>query len=409
MPYSELIKDFNKIRAYIREFSIYGFRSRDEFDAKSARSYDNERRRVESWLGKYMRFRQDATGKQIFLSLDSRQIAQNPIYQAFRTKSFTDMDIVLHFFLLDMLRGQALTAREATDCLCREYLRYAPDFAMPDESTVRKKLKEYERLGLLTAEKQGREIVYCAARNTMDRAVWQDAIAFFAEDAPLGVIGSTLPHDNPFFRFKHRYLLDALDSEIMLSLLGAMHRDRTVELTIFSRRKQTQWVHTLFPLRFFISTQTGRQYLLGYHQRFRKPMFFRLDSIRSVKEGAVETRADEYRGYLQKFQENLWGVSTGDEFSLDHLELDIHVGPDEQFLVDRLRRERRCGAVAQVDEQTWRFSADVYDAGEMLPWLRTFIGRIVRLQCSNSFVTQRFYADLEALNQLYGGDGDAVQ
>ena len=57
MAYSELIKDFNKIRAYIREFYVYGFRSRDEFDAKSARSYDNERRRVESWLGKYMRFR----------------------------------------------------------------------------------------------------------------------------------------------------------------------------------------------------------------------------------------------------------------------------------------------------------------------------------------------------------------
>ena len=96
------------------------------------------------------------------------------------------MDIVLHFFLLDMLREQALTAREATDCLCREYLRYAPDFAMPDESTVRKKLKEYERLGLLTAEKQGREIVYCAVRNTMDRAVWQDAVAFFFRGRAFG-------------------------------------------------------------------------------------------------------------------------------------------------------------------------------------------------------------------------------
>lgn len=69
MAYSELIKDFNKIRAYIREFYVYGFRSREEFDEKSSRSYDNERRRVESWLGDYMRFRQDETGKQVFLSI----------------------------------------------------------------------------------------------------------------------------------------------------------------------------------------------------------------------------------------------------------------------------------------------------------------------------------------------------
>ena len=49
--YSELIKSFERIRAYMREFYVYGFKSRDEYSAKSARSYDDERRRMESWLG----------------------------------------------------------------------------------------------------------------------------------------------------------------------------------------------------------------------------------------------------------------------------------------------------------------------------------------------------------------------
>lgn len=48
--YNELIKNFSRIRAYMREFYIYGFKSRSEYTYKSARSYDNERRRVESWL-----------------------------------------------------------------------------------------------------------------------------------------------------------------------------------------------------------------------------------------------------------------------------------------------------------------------------------------------------------------------
>ena len=66
MAYSELIKSFEKIRDYMREFYVYGFKSREGYDAKSARSYDNERRRIESWLGEYMEFRQDANGKAVF-------------------------------------------------------------------------------------------------------------------------------------------------------------------------------------------------------------------------------------------------------------------------------------------------------------------------------------------------------
>ena len=54
MAYSELVKNFNRIRDYMREFYVYGFKSRDEFTKKSARSYDDERRRLESWLGDYM-------------------------------------------------------------------------------------------------------------------------------------------------------------------------------------------------------------------------------------------------------------------------------------------------------------------------------------------------------------------
>ena len=44
MAYSELVKNFNRIRDYMREFYVYGFKSRVEFSKKSARSYDDERR-----------------------------------------------------------------------------------------------------------------------------------------------------------------------------------------------------------------------------------------------------------------------------------------------------------------------------------------------------------------------------
>ena len=70
MAYKELIKKFNCIRDYMREFYVYGFKSRGEYTEKSARSYDNEKRRIESWLGDYMQFRQTSEGKNVFISIE---------------------------------------------------------------------------------------------------------------------------------------------------------------------------------------------------------------------------------------------------------------------------------------------------------------------------------------------------
>ncbi len=179
MAYSELVKDYERIRDYMRQFYVYGFKSRDEYDAKSARSYDNERRRVESWLGDYMSFHQNPNGKSVFLSLDSRAILHNPLYKSFKAKSFTDKDITLHFYILDILAdGQEKTSKEIVERIVSDYLSKFPDEHPFDESTVRKKLKEYETLGLLVSEKRGREVWYRCIEEKVDLNCWLDAIAF---------------------------------------------------------------------------------------------------------------------------------------------------------------------------------------------------------------------------------------
>jgi len=85
MAYSELVKNFNRIREYMREFYVYGFKSRDEYTNKSSRTYDDEKRRMESILGDYMQFRTSAEGKNVFLSIDSRISEHNPLYKAWKT------------------------------------------------------------------------------------------------------------------------------------------------------------------------------------------------------------------------------------------------------------------------------------------------------------------------------------
>ena len=407
MAYSELIKSFDKIRDYMRDFYIYGFKSREEYTKKSARSYDDERRRIESWLGGYMAFRHTAEGKNVFISVDNRSVPFNPLHSAWKAKSFTDRDVVLHFCILDLLAdGKALGVGEIADGVAAQLSGAEAPFDF-DESTIRKKLKEYTELGMLRAEKKGRSLVYSLAEDTVDLDSWSDAAAFFSEEAPFGVIGSYLldrQDEIPErFSYKHHYLLHTLDTQILFDALCAMKEKRCVDIVNFNLRRDAEHEHRVCPLRFYVSTQTGREYLLAYHYRFRKPMFFRLDAIRSITAGPVEPQHETYEAFAHKFDENLWGVSTGAEYSIDHVELTLRVENGEGYILDRLEREKRHGRVEAVDEHSYRFVADVYDAGELLTWARSFIGRVVSFESNNRFAVERFRADLRRMAEMYGG------
>lgn len=414
MAYSELIKNFSKIREYISQFFIYGFKSRNEYDSKSTRSYDNERRRIESWLGDYMSFRQNSDGKNVFFAVDSRSIPSNPLYNAFKAKSFTSNDITLNFCILDMLVDcDVLSTGEIAEKLSNEYFSAFENGVEPDLSTIRKKLKEYEKLGILKSRKQGNQILYSRNESDVKLDKWSDAIKFFSEISPLGVVGSYLldKQDNKesTFSFKHHYILHTLESEVLYPLLCAITDELNVSLEIVSLRSQRVSIHKAVPLQIRISTRSGRRYLLFWHINLRRMMIFRLDSIKSVTLLDKTEDIEKLRESAKRFDSHLWGVSSGDDRSLDHVEMTVFVGDNEEYIINRLEREKRNGKIIPVDSHHFKFVADVYDAVEMLPWIRTFTGRITKLTSTNSTMVETFNEDLKAMQFMYGGDENAVQ
>jgi len=411
MAYSELIKNFSRIRDYMREFYVYGFKSREEYDKKSARSYDNERRRVESWLGDYMRFRQTPKGKTVFLSVNSRVTHHNPLYTAWKTKSFTDGDITLHFLLFDILYDPAvsMTLPEMMDEIDRRLSGFAKPVTF-DESTVRKKLKEYVGEGLVLAEKQGRNTAYRRAAADMPQLT--DALDFFSEVSPCGVIGSFLldktDAHNSVFGFKHHYITQTLDSEILLSLFDAMHDKREITITCVTKKNDLQRTCTVVPLRIFCSVQSGRQHLMAFIPHYKSRISsFRVDRILSVEPGDYRADFDSLRKELDWMMPHLWGVCThsSSETRLDHVEFTVQYGDDEAYIHQRLEREKRCGHVEKLDEQSSRFWADVYDARELIPWIRTFIGRITSISLPGGDLQKQFLNDIDEMYRMYGLEG----
>ena len=262
MENSELIKNFERIRDYMRQFYVYGFQNRSEIGPKSPRSYDNERRRIENWLGDYMSFRRTESGKQVFISMDSRSLAHNPLYLGFKAKSFTDKDIMQHFYILDCLSpGRELTLIQLLEEM-ETYQYVFPNAEVLDISTLRKKLKEYEKLGLIQVRRQGKEYLYARCGGEISLDTWADALDYFSEASPLGVVGAflldRLPEQESKFRFKHHYLLHALDSQILCQLLDAMRQQRWVMLKVCKAGVQREMQLTVLPCKIHISSQPGR-------------------------------------------------------------------------------------------------------------------------------------------------------
>lgn len=421
MAFSELIKNFSKIRDYMRDFYVYGFKSRNDFDAKSARSYDDEKRRIESWLGDKMAFHNTRNGKNVFISIDSRAEKHNPLYKAFKTKSFTDKDITLHFILFDILRcyGVRHTLKEILFLMDTEYLWAFPSPMSFDESTVRKKLKEYEELGLVKVEKEGKMTLYSRNKglDEIDIKDAGDIISFFSEAGQLGVVGSTLLdkgiEDHEYFTYKHHYITDTFESEILLSLFEAMQDRREVEVTAYSRKKKKDRTYRILPLKIYVSVQTGRRYVLGKRENSRDILILRLDLLKSVKILDVCEGFEEARERLEKLSAHMWGISgeMSEQTQLDHVEFTIHIGEKEQHIWNRLEREKRNGRIEWIDENTARFICDVYDSGEMIPWIRSFTCRISDLKMSNINVEKRIRNDFREMYEMYGigGEEDDIQ
>lgn len=514
--FQELIKNFNKCRDYVRDFFVYGFKSRQDFTSnkKSARTYDDERRRITSWLSEYVV--EDMTEqnhvKNISLQLDSNLLDTNPLFSVWKTKSFTDNDIMLHFYLLDILGGytyssehnktvptgsystschhtfddadfasssrnskhSAYSANELADILSEDYSFPA------DTQLVRRKCNEYVKEGLLETEKEGKTLLYkCSltwdelfkhtvttdfkkdrkdnnSRNkyaslsehvtssNKDELCLTNAISFFQLVNPFGYIGNTitekLQSENKCFRIKHSFPTFTLEEEIAYDILCAKNDHSYIKMDIINNRSG-QNSHPIYgvPLKIFVSTRTGRRYVCIYHmihekshninrehltQRFHF-LCIRLDQIKAVtiitldvvsekKRATLKSTIDAFEAQKKTLDNNLsyvWGVSF--EGMLTKVELTLSIDEEyEKFILNRLEREGKSGIVTRISDNTFLYEKIVFDANEMFPWLRTFIGRIMDIHFialnqngdeirENLSLRKQFLEDINSMIAIY--------
>lgn len=400
--FQELIKNFDRIRNYMRDFYIYGFKVRNDYKYKSSRTYDNERRRIESWIGDYIIWKHDARGKSVSISIDSKKVCSNPLYAIWKSKSFTDNDIILHFLLLDILQKHTYSADEITDKLSKDY------GIIFDMQTVRHKLNEYVKSGILFSEKSGKKLLYSLKEQTLlNLYCFSDileSIKYYQETMPFGFVGNTILDQmqvrNTIFRFKHYFMVHTLEDIILLQILKCIKEKRFISFENFSRKSNRTMQLYGVPMKIQVSTQTGRRYITLYYPKNRRFGNARLDYIQSVQSGNIVPYYDELIIKYENAIKKCWGVSfySRPEWLYVKLYIDEET---ETYIIERIKKEGRGGELLHIEKNTYLYSVESYDSNEIMSWVKTFTGRILSVECTNQEIADKFYHDMDILYDMY--------
>ncbi|QUI22771.1 WYL domain-containing protein [Vallitalea pronyensis] len=416
--FNELVKNHERIRHYIRDFLIYGYKSRNDYAYNSSRSYDNERRRIESYLGDYIRTEHSTRGKRMFISSDTQNMEQNPLSKTWMTKSFTRNDIMLHFMILDTLSSESnLSANAISDVIYERYLSRVDITKPPDTMTIRNKLKEYTMKGYLTSTKKGRSLVYALGTSpiksltkTLVKKLYM-ACGYYQNVIPVGIIGTFIQQkiqdvkDLATFSFRHFYIAHTLDDNILLQLLFALKRHTWVDIHIYNRRQDTVLQLKILPLKIIQNVSLGRRYVSAYSYYTKRYSNYRLDYIRKVTRGHLVKAFQAYQDTLATLRKDTWGINIYHQKDLESVKMTLHIDEaHEQYLIDRIHREGRHGELNKMTNNTFCYEILVIDANEMIPWLRTFIGRIIAFECSNGVIERKFIDDIRKMIDMYGGE-----
>ena len=422
MSRGELIKNFGRIREYMHEFYVYGFKtSRIE---KSKKTYENEKYHIMTYLGEHMQYRQDKTrnNRVYFISFDSRDIYCNPLYRAWKSKSFTAPQATMYFSIMDILKEREMPITEILDEFSALDFLIATDECIGyDTANLKTKVREYTKGGILRVEQSGNTNKYSIIeRKGIDN---EDALRFFSEVAPCGVLGSYLLDDedeNGYIRFKHHYITGTMDSEVTYTVFDAITDKEKIVLKLYDNT-----IVTGVPVYFMESTYNGRQYVIIYNRKFSA---YRIDYIetayklseakkdRDVKksESVINETAitaeefDEIRRTFDSERKYIWGVSTKREENQKpkHIEFTVRYTDKEKYIRTRIEREKRCGTVTDLERDDMynycRFTADLYDSIEIIPWIKTFTGRITEINMEDKTTEfQRFRNSVDKMAELY--------
>lgn len=399
-------KKLEGVRVFVRDLFVNGFRNRDglnELADNKTRAADENRQIIASILRNYYKF-EKAGGERYFIAIDTRRNRHNPIHNIWKTKTFSGSDIMMHFYILDYLMLNTGSNIEITRERIFDYLQSVVSYDENDEArliersdgseiTVSENLSEsklYEmltemtELGIIDRNRGACGYCYSIAPSF---EINSDMLDFASEVMPISTIGSYLLDrqcsGDALFAFKHNMISQVLDDEVMYLIFEAINGQREINAYVYSRATKKYSRQALVPLFIMRNVQTGRQYVACWSDADMRFKPVRLDYINLTVKDIGKKRTDYYekKTECKKLYKQSWGINLFQtELPPKKASFTIQVDENTWYIANRLMREKRNGTVEDLGNWKYRFSMELYDPVEILPWITSFYGCIIDLE-----------------------------
>lgn len=394
------ISSFDVIRKLVRNLYLEGFNNYLETEnlGKSSRAFTNNLNSIRNFLNDRFMSSKTNTKKQSnpVISFDTREETENPLFALWKTSNSIASNLSFDFAIMDILEDYpdginwfSLTS----DSYSTKHVDLLGKYVSKgtDKKGVKAKLEKLAEAGVIkfsADKKKIRKTDTKQIKKLLSRKEVKQAIQFASETCPLGVIGSFILDSlsnvdsealNTPIQYKHHFVFNSIDYEIMYILLEAINENCFVEI-----ESERFGLRTIVPLKIFISTQTGRTYVVFWNIKEDKLFSENLELILAAKKTDICSEYDLYRRKLSEMEYHMWGVSFKMEKSdeLEHIRFVIEYPTEQEkrYIPARIQREAVTGTVKELDDCHSEFTADIIDSNEIVPWISSFFGRITELE-----------------------------
>lgn len=424
-----------RVRQYLRSFY---FTAQTRQDFSKQHTYDQMLNDIQLWNMPSIFYSLGTKADvRYFYKIDDRDINLNPFFVFLKSNTSNSLrnDLILYFLILQVVKHDVFMPRTAIIKAVTDVYLYGNDandahIVEIDAKRIIKVIEELTSLGILIFRKEGKAFTYRLADACPDLTNALPAIRLFSEISPLGAAGYYLLDrlelngvniEQSHIEFKHRHLDHILDSEVLEPVFEAMHKHQAVKVYMAERLglrkapnipdhftiercdKVDLRMAIVVPLKIYVSVLSGRRYVMGLFRDSLRLACLRISYIEKAELIPGEIDPAVYKEMQLKFKaiaDHVWGVSQKTQ-TLSHVEMTITANNPESYMLKRLYSECRCGNVEMLSPVSARFSADVYNARELFPWMSSFLGWISDVFFSEPELQEMFIEHIHAIYKNY--------
>lgn len=416
---SLLIRDYENIRQLLRDIYIYGCFSRDDYIVKkgiSGRKYDNEQRRINAYLPDNF-ISKRRVGKKViqYCHYDVGDKFGNYLVETYRNKSFTMLDIMSYFFVMQILSDE----KERTLPEILDEIPSTNDEVEFTKDNLRVKLEELVDNGFLKTRKEGRKTLYGISDDVWEKLSTEELtelnvyLDFLRNTSPVDVPYYFLQRklklylcvdrsveisDTDIFKFRQNHLFNSLDNDVILLSLQAICQRKVVLIEMLDGRI----IEEVLPVKVIHDSTYGRQYFVYINKNYQNVSLARIDAIKNIRflcemsEEELEIVSEKRTSY-----DDSWCTSRRKD---GHQEIVIHFmfnEEEETFILNRIKREGHGGTVTRLNANLYEYRKTINDPNEMIPWIRSFGERAKVISSGYAKTEEKITEDLERAVSKY--------